>query len=359
MWNWRPLLCLFAVTIALSLPTTRGKRTTEQAALAAFEVELERATAADTFSGTVVVARHGTPIFERAYNRADRDRAVQNTLDTSFNTASITKMYTAVVALRLVQDGKLALTDTVGKWIPDYPDREIREHVTIHHLLTHTGGAGDIFDEDYLDYRLTLQTHDDYVKKFGARAPQFAAGARWEYANYGFVLVGVIIERVTGMTYYEAVAKYVFAPAGMQHSSFPRYDEDVGAIGYTRLRGRIEANNFILLYRGVAAGSAWSSTRDLLAFANAVQARKLLDDTHTKLFLTPQVRTRHGFRYGYGIGETTIDGVHCMGHNGGFPGANGELMICDNGYTIATLANFDPPAASKMAAYIARRLPAN
>jgi D-alanyl-D-alanine carboxypeptidase len=327
MWNWRPLLCLFAVTIAISLP--RGKRTTEQAALAALDAELSRKTADDTFSGTVLIAKDGASIFERAHNRADRERGVPNEMDTSFNIGSITKMYTAVVVLHLVQDGKLALTDTVGKWIPDYPNRAIADHVTIHHLLTHTGGVGDIFDEDYPSYRLSLRSHDDYVKKFGAREPRFAAGKGWEYANYGFVLAGVIIERVTGMTYYDAVAKYVFEPAGMKHSSFPRYDEVVGAIGYTLWSGEpLRHNKDMLLYRGVSAGCAWSSSRDLLAFANALTSGKLLDQERTQLILNPMVRTRLGFRYG------------------------------DNHYTIAAVANFDPPVGDSMSHFVAQRLPA-
>lgn len=358
MWNWRPLLCLFAITIAVSVPA-RGRRTTEPAALSAFRTRLQRASADDTFSGTALVAKQGTPIFGIALNRADRERRIPNEMTTAFNIGSITKMYTAVVVLRLVQDGKLALTDTVGRWLPDYPNRAIREGVTLHHLLTHTGGVGDIFDEDWLDYRLSLRTHDDYVAKFGARAPRFAPGARWEYANYGFVLAGVIIERATGMTYYEAVQKYVFEPAGMQHSSFPRHDEDAGAIGYTDLDGPRKRNNFVLMYRGVAAGCAWSSAGDLLAFANALTGNKLLDARHTQLMLSPMIRTRNGFTYGYGIAELSLDGVRCLGHDGGFPGANAELLLCANGYTIVTLANLDPPAASTMAYFVAVRLPAS
>jgi len=354
----RSLLCLFAITVALYAYEHRAQRSSEAEALAALERKLDRAVAADEFSGTVVVARCGVPIFERAYNRADRERGVANTFATSFNVGSINKMMTAVVVMRLVQDGRLHLTDTVGKRIPEYPNRAIADTVTIHHLLTHTGGTGDIFDEDWEDYRLTLRTHDDYLKRFGAREPTHAPGARFQYSNYGFVLLGAIIERVTGRSYYDAVAELVYAPAHMTSTSSPIWNEPVGAIGYTRWRSDDWTSNVdVLPYRGMAAGGGWSTSHDLLAFGNAVTNHVLLDAEHTRLMTTGKVTVAIGFKYGYGFGDMKINGVRCIGHGGGFPGANGELLICENGYTIAILANFDPPAASRMAISVARQLP--
>jgi CubicO group peptidase (beta-lactamase class C family) len=356
----RALLCLFAVTVALFGYETRTKRTTEGDALAALQRELDRATAADEFSGTVVIAKCGVPIFEHAYNNADRERGIANTLATSFNVGSINKMMTSVAIMRLVQDGRLRLTDTIGKHIPDYPNRTIADTVTIENLLTHTGGTGDIFDRDWEDYRLTLRTHDDYVKRFGPRGPRHAPGARFEYSNYGFVLLGAIIERVTGRSYYDAVTELVYAPAHMTSTSSPIWDEPVGAIGYTRRGGRgLTSNVDVLPYRGMSAGGGWSTTRDLIAFANALTRHELLDAEHTRQMTTGKVRVGPGLKYGYGIADLIIDGVRCIGHNGGYPGANGELLICESGYTIAMLANFDPPAASQIAIRVARDLPSS
>ena len=354
----RSLVCLFAVTVALAAYSHKPERTTEAKALAALDQELDRAAAADEFSGTVIIAKHGAPIFAKAYNRADRERGVANVLDTSFNVGSMNKMMTAVAIIRLVQDGKLAVTDTVGKHIPDYPNRAIADHVTIHQLLTHTGGTGNIFEEDYEDYRLKLRTHDDYLKHFGKRDPIHGPGERFEYSNYGFVLLGAIIERVTGKSYYDAVAELVYAPAGMTSTSAPIIDEPIGAIGYTRFRTRdLVPNVDILPYRGTAAGGGWSTTGDLLRFANALFGHRLLDAAHTELVTSGKVTIAPGIRYAYGFASMKLDGVRCIGHNGGFPGVNGELLVCENGYTIAMLANFDPPAASRMARFIATRLP--
>jgi len=357
----RSLLCLFVVTVAVAVHVhmpERSRRTTEAEAIAALDRELDRANAADEFSGTVLIAKHGVPIFAKAYNRADRERGIANTLDTAFNLGSINKMFTAVAIIRLVQDGKLAVTDTVGKYIRDYPDRAIADHVTIHHLLTHTGGTGDIFEADYEDYRLKLRTHDDYLKHFGERAPIHKPGERWQYSNYGFVLLGAIIERVTGKPYYDAVAELVYAPAGMTSTSAPTIDQPIGAVGYTRFRtAELVPNIDILPYRGMAAGGGWSTTGDLLRFANALVGHALLDAKHTELVTTGKVDTGRGFKYAYGFGDLQLDGVRCIGHDGGFPGVNGALLVCENGYTIAMLANLDPPAASRIAHFIAIRLP--
>jgi hypothetical protein len=144
----------------------------------------------------------------------------------------------------------------------------------------------------------------------------------------------------------------------MTSTSSPVWNESAGAIGYTKVRSEHwTPNRDLLPYRGMAAGGGWSTTRDLLAFANALTRNELLDAAHTQLMTTGKVRLGIGVKYGYGIVDMNIDGVRCIGHNGGFPGANGELLICESGYTIAMLANFDPPAASRIAARVARRLP--
>ncbi|HEX2690985.1 MAG TPA: serine hydrolase [Kofleriaceae bacterium] len=134
----------------------------------------------------------------------------------------------------------------------------------------------------------------------------------------------------------------------------------MGAVGYTRFRTpELVPNLDTLPYRGTSAGGGWSTTGDLLRFANALVGHVLLDASHTELVTTGKVDTGHGFTYAYGFGDMQIDGVRCIGHNGGFPGVNGELLVCENGYTIAMLANLDPPAASRIAQFIATRLPQN
>src|SRR5690349_9914535 len=114
---------------------------------------------------------------------------------------SMNKMFTATAILQLVQAGKIKLDDPLGKYLPDYPNKDVATKVTIHHLLTHTGGTGDIFGPEYQAHRLELKTLQDYVKLYGSRGLAFEPGSKWEYSNYGFILLGVIIERISGVDY--------------------------------------------------------------------------------------------------------------------------------------------------------------
>jgi D-alanyl-D-alanine carboxypeptidase len=333
----------------------------EAEVLAALRAELEKQAAADMFSGAVIVAKNGKPIFAEAYGFADRAKQSKNTLDTRFRIGSMNKMFTAVATLQLVQAKKLAVTDALAKALPMYPNQNLAKKATIHHLLTHTGGTGDIFGPEYEKRRLDLRTLADYVKLYGARDVAFEPGAKMEYSNYGFLLLGVVIEAVSKQSYFDYVEKRVFQPAGMTSTSSPMEDkatEANRAIGYTRgpKAGR-QPNTDMLPIRATSAGGGDSTAKDLLAFANALTRNKLLDAEHTKLLTTGKVDMGPNVKYAYGFVESVQDGRRCFGHGGGFPGMNGQLTICDDGYTIVVLANLDPPAAGRIEQFVLARLP--
>ena len=349
----------------LAIPTPdkfRTKRMSEPEAIAALRAELDKAVARDRFAGAVLVARNGTPIFVHAYGVADRDKKLPNKLETQFRIGSMNKMFTATATLQLVQAGKLALTDPLGKIVHDYPNQAVASKVTIHHLLTHTGGTGDIFGPDFDAHRLELRTLDDYVKLYGKRDLAFEPGAKWDYSNYGFLLLGVVIERATGKSYYAWVNEHVFIAAGMTATASLPEDQLLPdrAVGYMKPdpMGPWAPNTDTLPYRGTSAGGGYSTVNDLLRFANAVTAHQLLDAKHTDLLTTGKTETPMGGKYGYGFGEDSSDGVRCFGHSGGAPGMNGDLQICESGYTIAVLSNLDPPVANRISDFIRHRLPA-
>ena len=151
---------------------------TEADALAALSARAEELAATDEFSGAVLVARNGKVLLEDAWGRADREAGTPNTLDTKFRIGSMNKMFTAVATLQLVEAGKLALDDPIGKHLPDYPNEDVASKVTVRHLLTHTGGTGDIFGPEFEQNRLELREHGDYVELYGARGLRLRARAR-------------------------------------------------------------------------------------------------------------------------------------------------------------------------------------
>jgi CubicO group peptidase (beta-lactamase class C family) len=329
--------------------------------LTALRAKLEQEVAADRFSGAVLLAQNGQPIYSAAFGLADREKKIPNKLDTRFRIGSMNKMFTATSILQLAQAGKLQLTDPLGKYLTDYPNKNVASKVTIHHLLTHTGGTGDFFGPEFDAHRLELRALKDYVTLYGQRDLAFEPGSRWEYSNYGFLLLGLIVERVSGQDYYDYVRDHVYKPAGMNSTGSLPENEIVPdrSIGYTKDGGATwHPNTDTLPPRATSAGGGYSTVEDLLRFANALNGHKLLDEHYTDLLTTGKVEAGNGGKYAYGFGDNVVDGVRWFGHGGGAPGMNGDLKIFpQSGYVIAVLANMDPPAAGRIADFITARLP--
>ncbi len=333
----------------------------ESELITAVRKKLDESVAADHFSGAALVAKNGKTVFAQAYGVSDREKKTPNTLKTRFRIGSMNKMFTAVATLQLVQSGKLDLKAPFGNYLTDYPNKEVASKVTIEQLLSHTGGTGDIFGPDFDKNRLELKTLQDYVKLYGSRAPVHEAGSRWQYSNYGFLLLGVLIEKVSGQSYYDYVRDHIFKPAGMTGTASEPEDQMVAdrSTGYTRFGGAtLRPNTDTLPYRGTSAGGGYSTVEDLSKFAAALQTNKLLKAQYVEMLTTGKVDTPGGGKYAYGFQEAMVNGARCFGHGGGAPGMNGELKICPGpGYVIAVLANMDPPGASRVADFITNRLP--
>jgi CubicO group peptidase (beta-lactamase class C family) len=361
MTHPRWLLALVAVA---AVGTPAAAQYSEASDLPVWSRRLAAETREDRFSGTVLFAtlEGGAPriLLQSAYGMADRERKIANTVDTRFRIGSMNKMFTATAILQLVQAGKIRLTDPVGKYIPDYPNKAIATRVTIHQLLTHTGGTGDIFGPE-LDRRThPIETHDEWITMYGKRDPLFEPGARFSYSNYGMVLLGVVIERVSGKSYYDYVEENVYRPAGMTQSGrFPKdIPAGVRALGYTQPRGSAawtrttDDGN-----RGMAAGGGYSTVGDLLRFASALMSNKLLNAEYTQLLITRKVHVEHGFWYAYGFTDTRENGQGYVGHTGGAPGMSSDFRIYPGtGHVMVVLSNFDPPVATYLANFLDARM---
>jgi CubicO group peptidase (beta-lactamase class C family) len=326
-------------------------------ALAALTAHAAERAQAGEFAGAVLVARHGKVLLKDAWGRADRKAGVANTPATRFRIGSMNKMFTAVATLQLVEAHKLALEDPIGKHLPDYPNKEVAAKVTVRHLLTHTGGTGDIFGPEFEEHRLQLREHRDYLKLYGRRGLTQEPGTRFEYSNYGFVLLGALIEHTSGESYYDYVGEHVYRRAGMRSTgSLPESVDVPGrAVGYMRPSPGSDwvPNTDTLPWRGTAAGGGYSTVGDLLRFAQALESGTLI----SRATLAEATRP-HQPQYGYGFGVQGQGRLRSYGHGGGAPGMNGELRVFPElGYVVVSLSNLDPPAASELVEFFTLRMP--
>lgn len=298
---------------------------------------LDDATKKDEFSGAVLVAKNGNVLFEKAYGLANKEKNVPNNVNTKFNLGSINKIFTRTCIDELVSQGKLAYTDKLGKFLPDYPNKEAREKVTIAQLLTMKSGIGDFFGEKYqATPKSKLRSLKDYLPLFADQPLLFEPGSKSQYSNGGYIVLGLVIEKVSGQDYYKYVKQHVFDVAGMPdtESYFSSQDVPNRAEGYTTEEssdGKRHNNASTRPERGSSAGGGYSTLHDMLNFTKALASGRL------KMY-SP---------------ETGKPAMGAMGIGGGAPGINAALDFDpQSGNTIIVLANYDPPAAMKVASQI-------
>jgi CubicO group peptidase (beta-lactamase class C family) len=329
---------------ALPAPPIRGSMTAEELSVA-LDAYLAKLAADDRLSGTVLVARDGRPLFEKSYGLADRGHKVPNTPATRFSLGSINKAFTQVAIAQLASAGKLAYGDTLGKWIPDYPQERTRP-ATIEQLLSHSAGIADVFGDDFARQpKDRFRSNADYYRYVSEKAPLFAPGERRQYCNGCYITLGEIIARASGMPYERYVERQVFKAAGMT-AGFPLADsiEPNIADTYTRTASDGQVRNAIYMRgaAGSAAGSAHATAADMLAFENALREGRLVDARGLARIFGDGAAPAPRVRGGYGIA-------------GGAPGTN-TIMESDGVWTVIVLTNFDPPAAQQIGQAIYRAL---
>jgi CubicO group peptidase (beta-lactamase class C family) len=264
------------------------------------------------FTGVVRLRRDDRTLFEGAYGLASPRWGVPNTLDTRFDTASITKLFTSVAVLQLVGRGLLDLDASIHEYV-DLAGSTIARDVTLRHLLTHTSGLADDADEEageeYADLWLdrpvyAVTTTADFLPQFATKQPLARPGEQCRYCNVGYVLAGLAVESSTRRSYRDYVVAEVFAPAGMTCSGFfdRRWAEPNVAEGFDPgADGRLEQNIFKSPPIGSPDGGAVVTAGDLLRFVAALRAGVLLPAELTTLFFTPQVRHDRDEQYGFGL----------------------------------------------------------
>jgi CubicO group peptidase (beta-lactamase class C family) len=312
------------------------------------------------FSGVALIGRGDLIEVEAAYGFAGPARSRRNARDTRFNLGSVNKTFTAVAVAQLIQRGRLSLDDTLAQHLPGYPNRTAASRITIRDLLAHRSGVAQFMRADFGDVDVATMT-----ERVGAEPQAFEPGARQAYSNGGYVVLGRVIEVVSGRTYSAYVSDHIYRPAGMTASGFFRQGDpednvalpiaSAGAGGGRRGAGPGPAMAATGPRTGNPAGGGYSTAADLFKFSRALRAGRLLDLRMTEYLLNGTFTEQP--RWGFSLREQTIGSHRFIGNGGGAPGVNAEFRFEPSGdYTVVVLANSSPPAATSLLTAILNRI---
>jgi len=320
---------------------------------------LQTNTEKDIFSGVVLFAREGKPIFKKAYGMADRERNISNQVNTKFCIGSMGKMFTAVAIAQLVEQGKLSYDDLIGKYLgADWILSEVGEKVKISHLLSHTSGIAEFLDDEFYKSEAgTYRPLEDRKPIVKEKSLTFEPGTRWAYCNIGFILLAAIIEKVTGRNISDYLKEHIFDPADMDNTSDSYRNKTLSnvALGYNKVREEGKAfwrkTGFFGKNDGTPSGGGYSTVDDLLKFAEALRSDLLISSESKELLMSAKPGLS-SMNYGYGFWIERSRFGRVVGHGGVAPGVSANFrMFLDKGYTLITLSNYSEamlPVARKI-----------
>lgn len=323
---------------------------------------LDRLVRTADFSGCLTVAAGGKTVFDECRGLAERNFGVPIDHQTRFHIGSMDKMFTAVAIAQLVEAGKLSWNDTLAERVPEYPDREAAQKITVWDLLHHTAGLGDFFVPEFFQQREKFVNPGDYLDLI-ARQPRVGEPG-WNYSNAGYVLLGRIIENASGETYFDYVQRHVFTAAGMQASGFDSVEDITPklAVGYFHdgvFASEWKAAWLKVGFKGGPAGGGYSTNADLLRFATALREGKLVKPATLAKMFDGEVPAGPG-GYAAGFGDRTSHGRHIRGHAGGIEGTDANLqMVWETGAAVALTSNEGPAQTWLLAEHIVDLLAAD
>ena len=302
------------------------------------------------FMGSVLVAQDGKVVLNKGYGFANLEWDVPNTPTSKYRLGSLTKQFTAACILLLEERGKLKIDDPVKKYMPDAP--AAWDKVTIFHLLTHTSGIPSFTGfPDYAASEPFPSTPEKLVARFRDKPLEFQPGEKWNYSNSGYVLLGYLIEKISGQTYSQFVQENIFTPLGMKDSGYDSNSAIIPhrAAGYTPIPNGIKNAGYIDMTIPLSAGGLYSTTEDLLRWEQGLMGGKLLSPASLQKMTTPFKQD-----YAFGIGVHTEKGHKIIDHNGGIEGFNTILQYYpESKLTIIVLANLNGQAPEAIAAKLA------
>ncbi len=304
----------------------------------------------DEFMGTVLVARGDSVWLSRGYGSANLEWEIPNAPDTRFRLGSITKQFTAAGVLALAEQGRLGLDDPVGKWLTETP--KAWDGITLKHLLTHSSGIPSFTDlPDYQASKATATTPEQLVARFRDLPLEFKPGERFSYSNSGYILLGHLIERVSGQSYAEFLQERLFTPAGLQDTGLDSNRRVLArrAAGYERGAQEPVNTDFIHMSVPFSAGALYSTTEDLLRWQLALYGGRLLGPDALAAMLT-----QHLDGYALGVMVHVVNGRRVVEHGGGIEGFNTHLAwYPDEQLSVIVLGNLSGPAPGDLAGKLA------
>ncbi len=308
------------------------------------------------FSGAVLVTGpDGSVVYARAFGEADREAGSANELGTRFNLGSMDKQFTGVAIARLVEQGRLSLDDTIGGVLPDYPGPPEARAITVEQLLNHESGLGMLFDRAGWDWKFRYDEMADLFPIFAGEPLAYAPGSQSTYSNEGYIVLGAMIERLTGQSWYDHVREQVFEPAGMEATAYLTDDRTLPsrATGYAFAAddpfglGDRRASWDTLSWKGNSCGGGFSTVGDITRFLRALRAGALVPLEQLPLPEAGPPARRFGLEF-----IPVAPGRTLVGHSGGGPasGINAEArIIWETGHAYAVLGNLDAPFAQMLA----------
>ncbi len=322
------LLKLFFTSILMqiiTLTTSYGQTTTNK-----LDELMNKYTEYGQFNGSILVAEKGKVIYKKGFGMANMEWEILNHSNTKHRLGSITKQFTSMLIMQLVEQGKIKLEEPIITYLPDYP-KSTGSIINIHHLLTHTSGIPNYtaFPNFFKDKSRDFYNPKDFVKTFADSTLQFTPGKKFNYSNSGYFLLGVIIEKVSGKSYEQVLNENIFKPLNMINTGYDHHSEILKnrASGYEREGNSYINAPYLDMSIPYAAGSLYSSVEDLFIWDQALYNNEILSKENTKLLFTEHFPAFGGY-YGYGwsiskqpIGNSK-DSVHVIGHGGGINGFN-------------------------------------
>lgn len=300
-----------------------------------------------TFNGSVLVAEQGNVIYKKGFGMANMEWDIPNAPNTKHRLGSISKQFTALLILQLVEDNKIDLNVPITTYLPDYYKAN-GDRITTHHLLTHTSGIPNYtsFPDFFKKQSRNPFTPSEFLNIFSEMDLEFTPGEQFSYSNSGYFLLGVLIEKISGKTYEQSLQNNIFTPLKMKDSGFDHHSTILKnrATGYEKQGDELVNSRYLDMSIPYAAGSLYSTVEDLYLWDQALYTNRLLSKKYMDLFFKKHIPSGNShYAYGWSIGTESIgntqEKIQTIGHGGGINGFNTLITRAPSDKSLIVLLN--------------------